>query len=422
MKQLKKIGFLLLAVCLISCNSNNNSSSISSINNNGDTIQTGISNISIIEGSSLDDTLNPLIKWEGRYRISIGNRNEKTKVYLYHTATGFNIDFEGTYLEVTFHHSQENDIYFDLAIDDESLPNVNNRRFCLPKTETETTIILASDLTYGHHKVRCLKMSEARDAYTSISKFRTDGNFYYRNGIDTNKLKFMCLNASSGSGYGVLSYTEGSSKYYRTTKNSSSLHSYMFMTARRFDADIHYVAQAGWGIRFPSSQAIPNVFDYTGVTPSNNVEGALTTGLWDHSSYVPDVILMHLGGNDTDRKDFNVTDYKEAVVSFVEKLHRLYPLAKIIWLHTNTDSGGYGYGALEEAGEVSKGYVKEVIFPKVGKGETGLNTYGASSHHSFKSHLDASKIITNFISETYHYQVVNDPLTFEQFDFMIEKD
>ena len=420
MKRLKNIGFLLLAVCLISCNSNYSPTSNSTSSNN-EVIKTGLSNVSIIEGSTLDDKDNPLIKWEGRYQLRIGNRVEKSQVYLYHTATGFDIDFEGTYLEVTFHHTQENDIYFDFAIDDESLPNINNRRFFLPKTETETTIVLASDLSFGHHKIRCLKMSEARDAYTSISKFRTDGNFYYRKGIDNNKLKFMCLNASSGSGYGVLSYSEGSSKYSRTTKNSSSLHSYMFMTARRFDADIHYVAQAGWGIRFPSTQAIPNVFDYTGVTPSNNVNGALTTGVWDHSSYVPDVIMMHLGGNDIDRSDFNLTDYKEAVVSFVEKLHYLYPLAKVLWLHTNTDSGGYGFTALEECGAVSKGYAKEVIFPKVGKGETGLNTYGASSHHSFKSHLDASKIITNFISETYHYQVVNEPLTFEQFDFMIEK-
>ena len=77
--------------------------------------------------------------------------------------------------------------------------------------------------------------------------------------------------------------------------------------------------------------------------------------------------------------------------------------------------GGSGGGVSD------MGYVKEVIFPKVGKGETGDNTFGVSSHHSFKSHLDASKIITEFINETYGYEVKRDALTFEQFESIIEK-
>lgn len=422
MKNYKRVFFFLLVSLLTACNSSNvtTNDTTTTSSSSVEEIKTGVSNKSSISGSLLNEQDDPLVKWEGRNEFKIGDRETPARMYLYHTATGFSIDFYGTSLEVDFYHSGLNDIYYEYAIDDEVIPT-NNRRFYLPKGQEKYTALLAEDLSEGHHTIKCLKASEPRDGITAIEEFRTDGHFYYRRGIDQEKLKFMCVNASSGSGYGVLAYSEGSSKISRTTKNSSSLHSYMYMTARRFDADVHYVASAGWGIAFPSKYSIPAVFDYTGITTSNNVEGAKTTALWDHSSYVPDVILMHLGGNDTDEKDFDLVTYQETLVNFVDKLHKLYPLAKIIWLHTNTNSGGYGMTALEEFGAVRKGYVKEVIFPKVGKGETGDNTYGAASHHSFKSHLDASKIMTEFISDTYGYEVKRDALTFEQFESIIEK-
>ena len=408
-------GFLTINL-LVACNPN------TPPDNPPPVTDEGLSNYSDLSGSLLNVADKQLIKWEGRNEFKVGDSTNPSMMYMYHTATGFTVDFYGTSLEVDFYHSQTHDVYYDYAIDDETLPNINNRRFYLSVDQPTYTVTLASGLEEGHHTIRCLKMSEPRDGITAISRFKTDGKFYYRKGLDDpKKLKFMFVNASSGSGYGNLAYSTGSSKVGRSSANSSSLHSYMYMTARRFDADVQYVASAGWGVAFPTKQSIPAVFDYTGITPSNNIEGAMTTSLWDHSSYVPNVILIHIGGNDTEQSSFNLSTYQETIVNFVDKLHKLYPLAKMIYLHTGTKSGGYAMNALDEFGAVRKGYLKEVIFPKVGEGETGLNSFGAASHHSFKSHIDASKIITNFIHDTYRYEIVRDAITFEQFEFLIQK-
>ena len=105
----------------------------------------------------------------------------------------------------------------------------------------------------------------------------------------------------------------------------------------------------------------------------------------------------------------------------IEKLHNYYPLAKMVYTHTATKSGRYAMSAFEEAGFVKKGFIKEVIIPKVGAGETGKNTYGASDHQSLKTHIDAGKILTEFISDTWGYEPMVDDITFEQFESILDK-
>lgn len=425
MKRLRMIHHFIILIFLVACNSNISSVYFNTSNNpnsSENVKKEGISPFSTLAASRLIDEVDPLVKWEGRYEYKVGNINTPSMVYLYHTATGFTIDFYGTSLEVDFYTSMNDVIYYDYSIDDETLPNINNRRFSLSKESNYQTVVLVENLEEGFHSIKCLKQSEPRDSYTAIKEFRTDGKFMYREGLgDDDNLKFMFINASSGSGYGALVCTEGASTVKRTTENSSSLHSYMYLTARRFNADVHYVASAGWGVKYPLTKSISEVFDYTGVTPSNDVAGAKTTALWDYKKYVPDIIMMHIGGNDVDENDFNLITYQNAVVDLVSKLHNLYPLAKILWLHTNTNSGVYGITALEEVGAIRNGYLKEVIFPKVGAGESGNNTYGANSHHSFKSHIDASRIITNFITNTWNYKTLVEEITYEQFESIIDR-
>ena len=119
---------------------------------------------------------------------------------------------------------------------------------------------------------------------------------------------FVC--ASGGSGYGSLVCVPQDT-IKRSTANSSSLHSFNYLTARQFGADVQYVAQAGWGVHFPTTKSIWQAFDHVGIlgySPTsgykNSVQGAKTTGKWDHSQWVPDVIIFNIGGNDTPQSNF----------------------------------------------------------------------------------------------------------------------
>lgn len=354
----------------------------------------------------------PVVKWEGRYEY------KDDRVYLYHTATGFTVDFTGTELEVTFYHDKS-DIYYEAALDEEVLPNPNpERRFYLPDGEEEYTWKI-SGLTEGKHTVRCLKADEAKDATTAVVGMKTDGKFVYRNEeADSEKVRFMVVCASGGSGYGSLGYSEVSNTAVsRTRKNSSSLHAFAFLTARMFDADIQFVASSGWGVAL-ANKSVVDILDYTGVTTSDNVAGAKTTAVWDSQRYIPDVILLNVGGNDG-VTNANKDAYQKRVVELVEKLHADYPYASIVWVHTSSKYWSYTQTGLSDAGIK---YVLDCEIPNVGEGETGAGTYGASNHVSLKTHIDASEIIANLLSERIGYGRVRNNISFAQYIPFLDTD
>ena len=372
--------------------------------------------ISVIKGTQLVQK-ESYVKWEGRYEY----KESEERVYLYHTATGFTVDFEGTELVVDFYNKSNNDIYYNFALDDEILPQASeDRTFHLDKNSNghTTSITLVSGLEYGYHKIKCLKMSEPYDGLVAVEKVATDGQLIKRNAEDDNSnFKFMFICGSGGSGHGSLSYSTSSNKV-RTTANSSSLHAFNYLTARQFDADVQFIANSGWGVKYPKS--IFNVFDYTGITSSNSESGAKNTALWDHSSWVPDVIIFNIGGNDTTANGYDEKVYKETVVAMVQKIHQLYPNAYMIWTHTVSNAGKCAISALTDAGIMNQGYIKEVTIPKVAAGETGTGTYGANNHNSIKTHIDTAKILADALKDNWGYRAIYNNITFNDFASVLQ--
>ena len=377
-----------------------------------------------VDGSALVSADNPLVKWEGRHEFV--TYKDYPMVMAYNTATGFTVDFYGTELKATFfHQNSENtggNIYYQVAVDDEVLPTTNKERvICLPNDKMMVTVTLVKGLPLGKHKLTCLKMSEPADALTGIVDISTDGGIYKRDIEQDNKnLKFMFVCASGGSGYGSLVCVPKDT-VKRSTANSSSLHAFTYLTARQFGADVQYVAQAGWGVHFPTNKSILQVFDHVGIlgyhstsSYKNSVSGAKTTGKWDHSKYVPDVIILHIGGNDTKQGSFKQDDYQESVVELVTKLHELYPNAKMLWTHTNSKAGKLALQALTSAGIIAKGYIKSAIIPQVADD----GTYGANDHHSFKSHITASDALVKYL-ETFGFAPIRPNVVFDDYkDFI----
>ena len=428
---------ILLSFGLVSCDvgssegSSNEESSSSLINTSSEIIsnkEDDKTNIKKISDNQLTNDELEIIKWEGRHEYKEKTSSLPGMMMVYHTATGFTIDFYGSELKADFFHAKDfngtldDDIYYDVKIDDEVLPNTVKRRFKLPKNKTRSEITIVNNLKKGRHTATILKMNEPRDGYTGIVSISTDGYFFKRDKEkDDSRLKIMAVCASGGSGYGSLSYNEKSENYFsRTRVNSSSLHSFNYLTARCFDADISFVAQAGWGVTFPSTRAISKVIDKCGITPTNSVQGALTTGDWNYQNYIPDIIIFNIGGNDTPSSEFNLETYEDGVVSMVSKLHTYYPEAKMLWTHTNSKAGNYAINALKAEGIISQGYIKQCVIPGVGEGETGSGSYGASDHASLKTHIDSSNKIIETLSR-WGYEPVREQINFEDFEYLLEK-
>ena len=365
----------------------------------------------------------PYVKWEGRYSYTEATANQPAKVNLYHSATGFTIEFTGTELYVEFdcllaNGSSSHQPYYNVAVDNEVIPTLNPKR-TFKLVDGRQRVCIVSGLSNARHTVKCLKMSEPYDALTSVVLLETDGTFHKRDvEYDAGNFRFMFVCASGGSGHGALGYSDdGKGSLGRNTANSSALHSFNYLTARMFGADVQYVGNSGWGVSYPSGKSVYDVIDYSGITTSNNVSGAKTTALWDHSKWVPDVIIFNIGGNDTVQEGFNQSVYQTEVVGLVEKMHNLYPNSYMIWTHTNSNAGKYAISALSDRGILKDGYLKEVIIPKVGAD----GTVGANNHNSLKTHIDTANILADALHDSWGYTVIEPNITLEGYDSVLVK-
>ena len=350
------------------------------------------------------------VKWEGRYEA------KGEGITLYHTATGFTVDFVGTALYVEFEStvaggSESHCPYYNVAVDGEVIPTAApERTFRL--TGGKQRIAIVEGLAEGKHTVKCLKMSEPYDATTAVLSMETDGTFEKRDKeYDNGNFRFMVVCASGGSGYGSLAYTETDGACSRTSANSSSLHAFNYLTARMFGADVQFVAHSGWGVAYSPNKAISKVLDYSGITTSNDVSGAQTTAKWEHSAWVPDVILFNIGGNDTTKDGFDQTTYQREVVAMVQKLHTLYPNAYMVWTHTNSNAGKYAVSAMTDAGIMKEDYMQVVVIPKVGAD----GTEGAADHNSLLTHITTADIIADALAEKWGFTRIRENVKFEDF-------
>ncbi len=365
----------------------------------------------------------PFVKWEGRYAFNQAEGDSPANVTLYHSATGFTVEFTGTELYVEFDstvsgNSESHQPYYNVAVDDEVLPTpYADRIFKL--TGGRQRVCIVGGLDNERHTVKCLKMSEPYDAITKVISLETDGQFHKRDvDYDLGNFRFMFVCASGGSGHGALGYSDDNKgSLSRNTANSSALHSFNYLTARMFGADVQYVGNSGWGVSYPSSKSVYDVIDYTGITTSDNVSGAKNTPIWEHTKWVPDVIIFNIGGNDTVQEGFNQSTYQNEVVAMVQKLHNLYPNAYMIWTHTNSNAGKYAISALTDKGVMKAGYLKEVIIPKVGAD----GTVGANGHNSLLTHITTAQILADALHTNWGFTQILENVTIEDYERLLVK-
>lgn len=379
--------------------------------------------VKMLVGAELLGTNPSYVKWEGRYDFTDAEGSSPAKLNLYHTASGFTVTFVGTALWVEFDAtvaggSENHYPYYNVAVDNEVLPTtLPERTFYL--TGGQQRVAVVEGLPYGEHTVTCLKMSEPYDAVTSVLLIETDGNLVERDtAYDAGNFKFMVICASGGSGHGALGYSDdGKGAMGRNTANSSSLHAFNYLTARMFGADVQFVANSGWGVSFGQNQSIYDVLDYSGITTSNNVAGAKQTAPWNHQSWVPDVILFNIGGNDTTSGGFDQATYQKEVVEMVEKLHALYPNAYMIWTHTNSNAGKYAVSAMNDKGILKQDYMKVAIIPKVGAD----GTVGANGHNSIATHIATAEILAETLESTWGFTRVRQNVTLEEYASVLKR-
>ena len=121
---------------------------------------------------------------------------------------------------------------------------------------------------------------------------------------------------------------------------SNSWYSYAWMTARRLNARIQDIAQGG--IALMDGTGWFHAPDYIGMETAwdkihyNPDFGKMTE--WDFTGYIPQVVIVAIGQNDSNPEDYMKEDYdgekavkwRERYKGFLKKLRAKYPRAQIV--------------------------------------------------------------------------------------------
>jgi len=342
-----------------------------------------------LQGETLLDEA--LVKWHGRTHYD----EQSGRQYFYHTGTGFELNFVGTYLDVTFQATNTSILakrpYFTVSIDEEVAPEGQT----IYLSQSETVFRVAADLPLGQHRLSLFKRSEPEDSLTSISKIETDGSFV--GAPEAAELKFLFLGGSGMCGHGNL----GLNPDPRTTANSDSLRSFAYLTAHQYNGDSQYVCASGWGLKwgFNPSNAngqvnIRTAMDVVGIDTDED----LIDIPYAYESFVPDFVIVNLGGNDYNAYVLQQTgtalilakqQFREAVVEMVTTLRQRYPNVQILWTHTGSQNGAEAATAIADV-DPRGSFVSVVIIPDVGSDGDPI---GADNHASVETHVRTADVL-----------------------------
>ena len=156
---------------------------------------------------------------------------------------------------------------------------------------------------------------------------------------DTRRMEFYGDSVSAGEVSEACAYT-GKEDPVHQGEFSNSWYSYAWMTARKLNAQIHNISQGGiallrgtgWFCE-PEYVGMEQIYDKIEYHPQLG-----ESRLWDFSAYVPHVVVIAIGQNDSHPHDYMAEDphgaqaqiWKEHYAQFVRTIREKYPKAVII--------------------------------------------------------------------------------------------
>jgi len=337
------------------------------------------------------------VRWIGRtyYDHSTNYMN------FYNTGTGFAIRFVGTELKIniscTNSDSSYRRPYFTVSVDDETAPNGSIVSLHDPVSE----VTLVSGLEYGPHTLTFMKRSEPIDSETAINQITTDG--YFTSPTEASSFKVLIVGGSGISGHGNL----GSQGQTRTTANSDGMQAFGFLAAASFNADTQFISASGWGLKWGYNDSnrngtinIRTAFDKVGIGDDEE----LIDINYDPQLFIPDFIIVNIGGNDFTSYVLNQTgaeltqakaEFRDAVTEFVSTMHQLYPNTMILWTHTGSQNGAEAETAIGDL-DSKHNYTRIVIIRQVGEGDDPI---GADNHASLVTHQKNAEILIQVMND-----------------------
>jgi len=232
--------------------------------------------------------------------------------------SGFEFKFTGTSADVYVNYMTSG-VYFNVIIDGGE-PN----RISLATGWNN----IATELTEEEHTIKFLRSSECNNGLSYFGKIKVNGTVPVPTVAGRRKMEFY--GDSFTVGYGNLA-AEGESK---NAANTDNYYSYASIAARALGAEANLIARSGRGIAINNSgsltNTLPMISKYCDVPDS-----AGEHELWNHSKFIPQVVVVFLGINDwVGDSESGVENPTELVTNtyrdFIKELRGYYPKANIL--------------------------------------------------------------------------------------------
>lgn len=210
----------------------------------------------------------------------------------------------------------------------------------LPETGEKVIITLLDEKEETPHNIMIFKRQDACHTFQFYGLEVDNGaKLLPPEKLPTRRIEVYGDSVSAGEVSEAVAFT-GKEDPVHNGEYSNSYYSYAWICARTLNAQIHDIAQGGAALmsgtgwfREPKSIGMEEIFDkiqyYTDLGKVKS---------WDFAKYVPQVVIVAIGQNDSHPKDYMAEDYECAesacwrkhYKNFVERLRDRYPQAAII--------------------------------------------------------------------------------------------
>lgn len=317
-----------------------------------------------------------------------GRYNLADSLYLYNSVSGIYFVTDGKKVTLDFncvnYRNPEQKSYISFIVDNER----KNEFFNFGHNTYEL------NLDGNKHLIKIQKVNEAIDFTFVINSLESSGKFYK---VEPKPRKIEVIGDSTTAGYGVFGVV-GEPK---VTSNCDGLQDYAYLAAEKVNAECHIYSASGWGAK-ASIWTEPKEVGFIDYLDRVAVKQPIK---WDHSKYVPDLLIFSIGTNDMiyiqeQDGNGNYINYDKRMVDFLETYEKVieyewgfYPKSKVLLV----------YGCMQEKN----------IYPACHKVYESLkdkydNVYelelcgdlsGCGTHPSVKSHHEMSDVLASYIKE-----------------------
>lgn len=254
--------------------------------------------------------------------------------------------------------------------------------------------------------VKIVKLSEVTSSLFAINPITVaEGDYILPAEEKPHRIEF--IGDSITCGYGV---DDEDRNHHFSTSTEDVTRAWAYKTAELLDADYSIFSYSGWGVYSGyttdsqtrnADSCVPRVYDYTGFSYQQFDGGVAPQDVeWDFSAFIPDVVVINLGTNDStycDTPDKN-EEFSEAYCDFIEKIRKRNPDAYIFCV-----LGTMGDAMFANIEEAVERYISETGDVKVSTihlpNQSEAQGIAADWHPTEATHSIAARKVADKISE-----------------------